>query len=137
MDLFHRNTADAFFKEENRPKVVKLFKPANSEEEAKISKILQNFSITKRIANCTKKVNCELFSKFCKEANIDYVNSFECANLTGVIHRAWAHLAEAILLNDGYGLGLISESRLESVHKLIRYTITTIHSYFKIFIIFQ
>ena len=41
-----RGTAIAFFKEENRPTVVKkLFKPKNSDEEQKIDKIMQNFRL--------------------------------------------------------------------------------------------
>ena len=68
------------------------------------------FSITRRILNCTRKINIPALRKFCIEANIHYCESFssDLINLTGVLHRAWAHMVIAIEENDGYGLGLIT-----------------------------
>ena len=84
--------ATIYFDEKNRDKVVQSYHPLNTEEAQKIWKILQNFSLSCRIANCACKLDSKAVELFCREASHYYITSFEEAYNTGVLHCGWAHL---------------------------------------------
>ena len=50
--------------------------------------------------------------EFCKEAYIFKVKSFDWVSLPVAQHRGYSHLPDIIQLNDGIGLGDVSESCL-------------------------
>ena len=52
------------------------------------------------------------FREFCKEAYIFKVKSFDWVSLPVAQHRGYSHLPDIIELNDGIGLGDVSESCL-------------------------
>ena len=105
------NNARAFFSETNREKVLDLFK-VNQAERNKIRRILRDINIIARVANSTKKINMPKLKQFGKEANLFKVKAFDWASLTVSLHRGYTHLADIISLNDGFGLGTVSESCL-------------------------
>ena len=75
---------------------------------------------TYSVANCTRKIDTKKLKQFCTDANVYSVQAFPWASVTPSTHRAMSHLAEAIELNDSYGLGQISETCLESSNKNMR-----------------
>ena len=81
-------------------------------DRAKIQRILRDINVIGRIANCTRKINVPKFKAFCKDAYIFKVKAFDWTSLPVSLHRGYSHLANIILLNDGFGLGDISESCL-------------------------
>ena len=91
--------ASIYFDEMNRDKAVDLYHPVNSDEKEKLWKILQNFSLTCRLANCTCKLDPEAVEMFCRQASHFHITSFEEAYNTGVLHCGWAHLG-----NNLFGL---------------------------------
>ena len=75
------------------------------------------------IANCSEKIDLVALEVFSRKAYLrktlpDY--GFDWTSITMSFHRAFGHLVEAIRRNDGFGLGNISESCLESAHKILR-----------------
>ena len=83
--------------------------------------IFRDINVIARVANSTKKINVPKFKEFCKEAYIFKVQSFDWASLPVTQHRGYSHFADVIQLNDGIGLGDVSESCLESSHKILRF----------------
>ena len=105
------NNARDFFAEENRDKVLQLYKVSDEDKE-KIRRILRDINIIARVANCTRKINVPQFKAFCKEAYIFRVRAFNWLSCPVTLHRGYAHLGDIILLNDSHGLGDISETCL-------------------------
>ena len=103
------NTARRFFAAENRELVLSLFK-GTVHEKAVISKLLQKFSIILRLISSKKKIDADLL--LCE--------TFPWISVSTSIHRLLGHSAERIRLNQGFGLGLVSEEGLEAIHKLVR-----------------
>ena len=77
------------------------------------------FSIS-RIANCTKEIDVDRFEKFVEETYLHHKQAFPWYVLAISVHRGFGHLIEAIKNNGGFGLGPLSESPLESSHKILR-----------------
>ena len=80
----------------------------------------KQLSIILRIVSCTRKINIELFKILCYEMNLNLINNFPWARLNHTLHGTIHHSAELIVLNDGYGLGMLSEEGLEANNKDIR-----------------
>ena len=114
------NAARAFFHPDNRELVLELIENASEDDLEAFRKILQNTNIICRIANSNEKFDLEKLKKFCKEAYIHRIESFDWAILTTSIHRGFGHMVELVKKNDGFGLGNLSESPLESAHKILR-----------------
>ena len=83
-------------------------------------KILQDTNIMCRIANSNEKFDLAKLEKFCKEAYVHRIESFDWAILSTSTHRGLGHLTELVRKNGGIGLGRLSESPLESAHKILR-----------------
>ena len=83
-------------------------------------KILQDTNVMCRIANSNEKFDLAKLKKFCEEAYIHRVESFDWAILSTSTHRGLGHLTELVRKNGGIGLGRLSESPLESAHKILR-----------------
>ena len=66
------------------------------------------------------KFDIAKLDRFCKKAYIHRVESFPWAILSISIHRGFGHLTELVRKNGGIGLGSLSESPLESAHKILR-----------------
>ena len=81
-------------------------------DRAKIKRILRDINVIGRVANCTRKIDVPKLKAFCKEAYIFKVTAFDWPSLPVSLHRGYSHLGDIILLNDGFGLGDISESCL-------------------------
>ena len=64
------------------------------------------------VANSTKKIKVAEFKKFCQEAYVFKIKAFKWPSCPTTLHRGYSHLADIIELNDGIGLGDISESCL-------------------------
>ena len=105
------NNARKFFSESIREKVLDLFK-VNESDRAKIKRILRDINVIGRIANSTKKIDVPKLKKFCSDAYIFKIKAFDWPSLPMSQHRGYGHLADIILLNDGFGLGDVSESCL-------------------------
>ena len=112
--------ARRFFKPENRNFVVDLFKPKTERERSSIGEMLQKISIVLRIISSKEKILPDLFNEHCMETYIDMVKLFPWQTIPPSIHRILAHSAEAIELNDNFGLGMLTEEGLEALHKLLR-----------------
>ena len=105
------NNSRIFFSENNREKVLDLFK-VNARDRAKIKRIIRDLNVIGRVANSTKKIKVAEFKKFCQEAYVFKIKAFKWPSCPTTLHRGYSHLADIIQLNDGIGLGDISESCL-------------------------
>ena len=83
--------------------------------------MFRDINVIARVANSTRKIDIPQLRQFCKDAYIFKIKAFDWPSLTTSLHRAYAHLPDIILLNDGLGLGDVSETCLESSHKILRY----------------
>ena len=93
---------------------------ATDEEKENIWKMLRDNSIIARVANSSERIYWGYFGDFCQKAYEHHVESFPWLSITPTFHRGCSHFAEAIELNDGYGLGQLTEGALEASHKLLR-----------------
>ena len=82
--------------------------------------ILQDTNVMCRVANSTEKFDLVKLEKFCKKAYKHRVESFVWAIVSTSIHRGFGHLTELVRRNGCIGLGSLSESPLESAHKILR-----------------
>ncbi len=90
-------------------------------EKVCLKKLHENYSIILRvISSKAKEIDYDSFEEFCQETYLHQVDSFPWASLPQSLHRVLAHSAERIKLNDGFGLGSLSEEGLETTHKLVR-----------------
>ena len=105
------NNSRDFFSENNRDKVLELFK-VNKPDKAKIRRILRDINVIARVANSTRKIDVAKFKIFCKDAYIFKIKAFKFASCPVTLHRGYSHLADIIFLNDSMGLGTVSESCL-------------------------
>ena len=80
------NNARDFFSENNREKVLDLFKVDDVDRE-KIRRILRDINVIGRIANSTRKIDIPKFKKFCTDAYVFKVEAFEWPSLTVSLHR--------------------------------------------------
>ena len=125
--LDNGNAARQFFHPKNRDLVLELIEkdPNDSFEDYQddllaFRKILQDTNLMCRIANSTEKFDILKLERFCKKAYKHRVESFDWAILSTSIHRGLGHLTELIRRNGCIGLGSLSESPLESAHKILR-----------------
>ena len=65
-------------------------------------------------------IDVDAFESLCNETNIIIAEEFPFSSIPPSIHRLLAHSAERIQVNEGYGLGKLSEESLEAQHKLLR-----------------
>ena len=94
---------------------------AHSTKITKIEHCFRDINVIARVANSTRKIKISKFKQFCTDAYVFKIKAFDWPSLTVSLHRAYGHLPEIISLNDGLGLGDVSETCLESSHKVLRY----------------
>lgn len=80
----------------------------------------RQLSVILRIVSSTRQINVELFHQMCKDFSMNLINNFPWARLNHTLHGTVHHSTELIVLNDGQGLGMLSEEGLESNNKDIR-----------------
>ena len=110
-----------FFHEKNVDAVVSLLTEGTDREKSAIRVLHKNLSVILRhVSSKEHKIDVDAFESLCKDTNILIVREFPWSTIPPSIHRLLAHSAERIQLNDGYGLGKLSEEPLEAQHKLLR-----------------
>ena len=114
------NTAKEFFSEKNREAVVKLFKTDDETLKNEIRILHQNFEVILRVINSRDEVKVDLFAELCKETNVKLLEAFPWNTVTETVHRYLGHAAHCIARNNNHGLAQLSESPLESSHKMLR-----------------
>ena len=67
-----------------------------------------------------RKVNVDKFRTMTLEVYIKLIQCFPWCSISPSVHRILAHSWEVIQLNEGYGLGNLSEEGLEALNKYIR-----------------
>lgn len=72
------------------------------------------------IVSCSRRVDVTKFKALCDEASLNLCDNFPWVFLNHTLHGTLHHSVELISLNDGYGLGALSEECLESNNKDIR-----------------
>ena len=77
-------------------------------------------AVVKVINSQKRKVNVEKLRILAQEVNMKIVTTFPWAAISPSVHRILAHSWEVIEMNDGFGLGDVSEEGLEALNKLIR-----------------
>ena len=71
------------------------------------------------VSSC-RKVDITKYKHLCDQACINLCQNFPWAKMNHTLHGTLQHSAELISLNDGYGLGSLSEECLEANNKDIR-----------------
>ena len=113
--------ARRFFWEENVEKIVGLLTSGTWKEKDALRVLHRNFSVILRVVSSKEHlIDVDAFESLCKETNILIAEEFEFSTIPQSIHRLLGHSAERIRVNDGYGLGKLSEESLEAQHKLLR-----------------
>jgi hypothetical protein len=113
-------TARQFFSQKKRADFIALLKGTEKEKED-LKKLHENYSVILRVMSSKEKeIDTESFEEFCLETYLHQVQSFPWASVPQSLHRILAHSAERIRMNDGFGLGSLSEEGLEATHKLVR-----------------
>ena len=87
-------------------------------------------SVILRVIICKKKVNVYEFKKTCTEFNLFLLDEFPrevqktlpgpWISVTPTLHKVVGHSWEVIERNDGFGLGILDESGMESCNKIVR-----------------
>ena len=110
-----------FFHEKNVDAVIALFTNGTEKEKSTLRVLHRNFSVILRhVSSKEHKIDVDAFESLCKETNILIAREFPWSTIPPSIHRLLAHSAERIQVNNGYGLGNLSEEPLEAQHKLLR-----------------
>ena len=89
-------------------------------ERENLRKLLQYANVICRIVNSTRKIDVDKFEKYCKAAYEHAITHFDYCNIAPSIHRIWAHCGEKMRKMGNVGLGQLSETPLESTHKVLR-----------------
>ena len=76
--------------------------------------------ILRTISSQKQKIDTEVFGNICINTYVDILTHFKWVDLTPTVHKILAHARELINLNNGMGIGHLSEEGLEAVHKIIR-----------------
>ena len=106
-----------FFSEEVLDSIEKLVDDKHKEN---LMILHRQLSTVLSIVSCTRKVDVMKFKALCDEASLNLCDNFSWVLLNHTLHGTLQHSAELITLNDGYGLGVLSEECLESNNKDIR-----------------
>ena len=73
-----------------------------------------------RVVSSQKQIHVNKFKEYAMEASLLITRSYSWSNINYTLHGVIHHAAELIALNDGYGLGSLSEEGLEAANKHIR-----------------
>ena len=72
------------------------------------------------VVSSNRKIDTSKFEKLCEEASLNLCKNFPWVLINHTLHGTLQHSAELISINDGYGLGNLSEECLEANNKDIR-----------------
>ena len=72
------------------------------------------------VVSSNRKIDTSKFKKLCEEASLNLCKNFPWVLINHTLHGTLQHSAELISVNDGYGLGNLSEECLEANNKDIR-----------------
>ena len=72
------------------------------------------------VVSSNRKIDTSKFKKLCEEASLNLCQNFPWVLINHTLHGTLQHSAELISVNDGYGLGNLSEECLEANNKDIR-----------------
>ena len=96
----------------------------------KIQRYGSYLAVTLRVIVCKRKVNVYEFKKMCTEFYIFLLEEFSrevhkelqgpWISITPTLHKVIGHSWELIERNEGYGLGRLDESGMESCNKVLR-----------------
>ena len=115
------NTAKAFFSPMKREKVVNLYHAEDDAERIALRNLLKRVNVIMRVATSKRKIRTQKLQNYCTETNIKLRENFEWFKpIPPKVHGILAHLGERIDMNDGVGLGPISEEGLEASNKELR-----------------
>ena len=78
-----------------------------------------------RVISSQQQVNIEKFIEYSMEVSLLIAQQFSWSSVNYTLHGVIHHAAELIALNDGYGLGSLSEEWLETANKHIRHFLET------------
>ena len=111
------NAAKRFFSEESLPVLNELFPP---EEAAPLLELHHLFCIICGIIPSKRQVDTGKLKDLCTNAYLLLRNKFSFVPVSETAHMVLGHSFQLIELNDGYGLGQMSEQGLEGLNKLVR-----------------
>ena len=85
-----------------------------------IAELHKNLGAILRIICCSEKIDVSAFRQLTCATNLLIIRKFPWAEINFTLHGALSHSADLIELNNGYGLGELSEEALEANNKYIR-----------------
>ena len=85
-----------------------------------IAELHKNLGAILRIVCCKNKIDVSAFRELTCATNLLILRKFPWAEINFTLHGVLSHSADLIDLNDGYGLGDLSEEALEANKKFIR-----------------
>ena len=83
-------------------------------------KLHEKLSIILRVVSCQSLIDVQQYGELVEEASLLIARCYPWAMVNHTLHGLLHHSAELIQLNNGYGLGLLSEEGLEATNKHIR-----------------
>ena len=111
------NAAKRFFSAEVIPSLEKLFPPDKVDD---ILTLHKNFSIILRVISSKRQVDTTKLKSICTDTYLFLRSNFPSISVSETAHMVLGHSFQLIELNDGYGLGQMSEQGLEAINKLVR-----------------
>ena len=83
-------------------------------------KLHRNLSVILRVISSKRQVDFQRLKSTCTDTYVLLGNKFPTVSISETIHMVLGHSFQLIELNDGYGLGQMSEQGLEGLNKLVR-----------------
>lgn len=111
------NAAKRFFSEEVIPVLTNLF---SGQTRDNILQLHHNFSIICGVIPSKRQVDVSKFKNICTDTYLLLRQRFPTVAVSETAHMVLGHSFQLIELNEGYGLGQMSEQGLEGLNKLVR-----------------
>ena len=117
-DMVTGKSFQKFSSDAGRAFIVSLM---NDDDQEAFQLILLGLSATVKVINSQKRrVNIEKVRELTQDVYLAIVEHFPWAAVSPSVHRILAHSWEVMELNNGFGLGDLSEEGLEALNKRIR-----------------
>ena len=111
------NQGRRFFSEEVIESIKKLVPEKHREN---LLLLHRQISTILRVVSSSRKIHLAKLKDLCKQASLNLCDNFPWVLMNHTLHGTLHHSVELISLNDGYGLGSLSEECLEANNKDIR-----------------
>ena len=111
------NSGRRFFSKKSVETILQVIEPQYQDT---IITLHKNLSVIFRIMSCTQKVDVEAYRQLTVETSLLIARKLNWVEINFTLHGALHHSADLIAINDGYGLGDLSEEALEANNKYIR-----------------